>query len=404
MSETKTNEPVKQEGDFSLKGKSKRPKQLSNKAPEIVKVNIKEPLVNLEPDVTKVVISKDELKQEANAIQEQSAESGVLHTEQPKVGLQEVGQGNSGPIEDVKEDLPLQEITEEVKQVVQEAKEAVRDEKILGKPLPENVEKLVAFMEDTGGTVEDYVRLNADYSSVDDKTLLKEYYKKTKPYLESDDVSLLLEDYDYDEDIDEERDIRKKKIAFKEEVAKAKNFLEETKSKYYDEIKLRPGVTQEQQKAMDFFNRYNEDQETATRQHEDFKSQTNNYFNNEFKGFEFNVSGKKFRYGVQDPNKVAEDQSNINNFVGKFLNKEGKVTDTKGYHKALFMASNADTIINHFYEQGKSDATKDIIGKSKNPSTQPRQAQEGEFINGLKVRSISGQDSSRLKIKTKKFN
>jgi len=404
MSETKTNEPVKQEGDFSLKGKSKRPKQLSNKAPEIVKVNIKEPLVNLEPDVTKVVISKDELKQEANAIQEQSTESGVLHTEQPKVGLQEVGQGNSGPIEDVKEDLPLQEITEEVKQVVQEAKEAVRDEKILGKPLPENVEKLVAFMEDTGGTVEDYVRLNADYSSVDDKTLLKEYYKKTKPYLESDDVSLLLEDYDYDEDIDEERDIRKKKIAFKEEVAKAKNFLEETKSKYYDEIKLRPGVTQEQQKAMDFFNRYNEDQETATRQHEDFKSQTNNYFNNEFKGFEFNVSGKKFRYGVQDPNKVAEDQSNINNFVGKFLNKEGKVTDTKGYHKALFMASNADTIINHFYEQGKSDATKDIIGKSKNPSTQPRQAQEGEFINGLKVRSISGQDSSRLKIKTKKFN
>ena len=404
MSEIKTNEPVKQEGDFSLKGKSKKPKQLSNKAPEVVKVNIKEPLVNLEPDVTKVVISKDESKQEADAIQEQSAESGVLHTEQPKVGLQEVGQGNSGPIEDVKENLPLQEITEEVKQVVQEAKEAVRDEKILGKPLPENVEKLVAFMEDTGGTVEDYVRLNADYSSVDDKTLLKEYYKKTKPYLESDDVSLLLEDYDYDEDIDEERDIRKKKIAFKEEVAKAKNFLEETKSKYYDEIKLRPGVTQEQQKAMDFFNRYNEDQETANRQHEDFKSQTDDYFNNEFKGFEFDVSGKKFRYGVQDPSKVAEDQSNINNFVGKFLNKEGKVTDTKGYHKALFMASNADTIINHFYEQGKSDATKDIIGKSKNLSTQPRQVQEGEFINGLKVRSISGQDSSRLKIKTKKFN
>ena len=404
MSETKTNEPVKQEGDFSLKGKSKRPKQLSNKAPEIVKVNIKEPLVNLEPDVTKVVISKDELKQEANAIQEQSTESGVLHTEQPKVGLQEVGQGNSGPIEDVKEDLPLQEITEEVKQVVQEAKEAVRDEKILGKPLPENVEKLVAFMEDTGGTVEDYVRLNADYSSVDDKTLLKEYYKKTKPYLESDDVSLLLEDYDYDEDLDEERDIRKKKIAFKEEVAKAKSFLEETKNKYYDEIKLRPGVTQDQQKATDFFNRYNEDQETATRQHEDFKSKTNNYFNDEFKGFEFDVSGKRFRYGVQNPGKIAEDQSNINNFVGKFLNKEGEVTDTKGYHKALFMASNADTIINHFYEQGKSDATKDIIGKSKNPSTQPRQAQEGEFINGLKVRSISGLDSSKLKIKTKKFN
>ena len=190
----------------------------------------------------------------------------------------------------------------------------------------------------------------------------------------------------------------------KEEVEKAKNFLEETKSKYYDEIKLRPGVTQDQQKAMDFFNRYNEDQETAIKQHEDFKSKTNSYFNDEFKGFEFDVSGKKFRYGVADPSKLAEDQSNINNFVGKFLNKEGEVTDAKGYHKALFMASNADTIINHFYEQGKSDATKDIVGKSKNPSTQARQTAQTGFVNGLKVKSISSLDSSKLRIKTKKFN
>ena len=397
MSETKTNEPVKQEGDFSLKGKSKKPKQLSKQNNEVTKVNIKEPLIDLEPDVIKVVIPKEELKEEANAIQKQSAEESVLHAEQPKLGLQEVGQGDDGAAENGETKLPLQEIT-------QEAKEAIRDEKILGKPLPENIEKLVSFMEDTGGSVEDYVRLNADYSNIDDSDLLKEYYKKTKTYLDDSDVDLILEDFEWDEDLDEERDIRKKKIAFKEEVAKAKSFLEETKSKYYDEIKLRPGVTQDQQKATDFFNRYNEDQETATRQHEDFKSKTNNYFNDEFKGFEFDVSGKRFRYGVQNPGKIAEDQSNINNFVGKFLNKEGEVTDTKGYHKALFMASNADTIINHFYEQGKSDATKDIIGKSKNPSTQPRQAQEGEFINGLKVRSISGLDSSKLKIKTKKFN
>ena len=401
MSETKTNEPVKQEGDFSLKGKSKKPKQLSKQNNEITKVSLKEPLVDLEPDVTKVVIPKEE----NNAIQEQSTESSVLLEEQPKVGLQEVGQGNEEPAEDDKAQLPIQEVTNEEKQeIAKVVKEAVRDEKILGKPLPENIEKLVSFMEETGGTIDDYVRLNTDYSSVSEDALIKEYYKKTKPYLESEDIDLMLEDYTYDEELDEDRDIRKKKIAYKEEVAKAKNFLEETKSKYYDEIKLRPGVTQEQQKAMDFFNRYNEDQETANRQHEDFKSQTDDYFNNEFKGFEFDVSGKKFRYGVQDPSKVAEDQSNINNFVGKFLNKEGKVTDAKGYHKALFMASNADTIINHFYEQGKSDATKDIISKSKNPSTQPRQAQQGEFINGLKVRSISGQDSSKLRIKTKKFN
>jgi hypothetical protein len=406
MLETKTNEPAKQEGDFSLKGKSKKPKQLISKTQEITKVSIKEPLIDVPTGVTKVVIPSDELKQNEDAIQKQSSESGVLRTEQSKLGLQEVGQGDEESAKNDKEEFTqLQEITDEdVKQTVKEIKEAVRDEKVLGKPLPENIEKLVSFMEDTGGTVEDYVRLNADYSTISEDALIKEYYRKTKPYLESEDIDLMLEDYEYDEDLDEDRDIRKKKIAFKEEVAKAKSFLEETKSKYYDEIKLRPGVTQDQQKAMDFFNRYNEDQETAIKQHEDFKSKTNSYFNDEFKGFEFDVSGKKFRYGVADPSKLAEDQSNINNFVGKFLNKEGEVTDAKGYHKALFMASNADTIINHFYEQGKSDATKDIVGKSKNPSTQARQTAQTGFVNGLKVKSISSLDSSKLRIKTKKFN
>ena len=407
MSETKTNEPVKQEGEFSLKGKSKKPKQLGDKNQEITKVNLKEPLVDLPADITKVVIPKEELKKEDDAIQDKSSESGVLRAEESKLGLQEVGQGDEGSAKDDKEEFTqLQEITdEEVKQTVKEVKEAVRDEKVLGKPLPENIEKLVSFMEDTGGTVEDYVRLNADYSTIGENALIKEYYRKTKPYLESEDIDLMLEDYDYDEDLDEDRDIRKKKIAFKEEVAKAKSFLEETKSKYYDEIKLRPGVTQDQQKAMDFFDRYNEDQGRAEKQHEDFMAQTNNYFNNDFKGFDFDVSGKKFRYGIQNPSKTAEDQSNINNFVGKFLNDKGDVVDTEGYHKALYIAANADTIVNHFYEQGKADAVRDVVNKSKNITDAPRTAVSGgEFINGLKVKSISGIDSSKLKIKTKKFN
>ena len=403
MSEVKTNEPVKQEGEFSLKNKTKKPKKLVEKDQEITKVNLKEPLIDLPDSVTKVVIPKQE---EENAIQNESSEESVLRTEQPKLGLQEVGQGNEDTSsDDTTEFTQLQEITEEVKETVKEAKEAIRDEKVLGKKLPENIEKLVNFMEDTGGTVEDYVRLNADYSTVDETSLLKEYYKKTKPYLDSEDINIVLEDYQYDEDLDDDRDIRKKKIAFKEEVEKAKNFLEETKSKYYDEIKLRPGVTQDQQKATDFFNRYNEDQNKAAKQHEDFMSQTNDYFTNDFKGFDFDVSGKKFRYGIQNPSKVAEDQSNINNFVGKFLNKEGDVTDTKGYHKALYIAANADTIVNHFYEQGKADAVRDVINKSKNITDAPRNSVNGsEFVNGLKVKSVSGLDSSKLKIKTKKFN
>ena len=376
---------VKQEGDFKIKSKKTSPKQLGNQSNEPIKVNIDEVKEPVAEEVAKVVIPEVE-------------ESGVG---EPVVVV------NDTPDDTVKDgiiEIVDEEVQDEVEVLEEQFDNALTNNEETGAKLPENIEKLVSFMEETGGSLEDYVRLNADYSSVDDKTLLKEYYKQTKPYLESDDVSLLLEDYDYDEDLDEERDIRKKKIAFKEEVAKAKGFLENTKSKYYDEIKLRPGVTQEQQKATEFFNRYQEDQKIAEQQHSDFKSKTNDYFTNEFKGFDFNVGKKKFRYGLQDPNKVAENQSSINNFVGKFLDESGNIKDTKGYHKAIYIASNADKIINHFYEQGRTDATKEIVNKSKNPSTEPRQTGSGEFVNGIKIKSITGPDSSKLRIKTKKFN
>ena len=401
-------EATKQEGEFSLKGKSTKPKQLNQEAPAVTKVSIKEPVLENKEEVTKVVIPNDTLKPEENAIQEQEAEKPVLRTEQPEMGLQEVGQGDEGSAEDVITKLtPLQEVTdEEIKQVTKEAQEAVRDEKILGRKLPENVEKLVNFMEDTGGTVEDYVRLNADYSTVDETQLLREYYKKTKPYLDAQDMDIILEDYEYDEDLDEERDIRKKKIAFKEEVNKARNFLEETKSKYYDEIKLRPGVTQDQQKATDFFSRYNEEQKVNTAKQENFKDATNKLFNDDFKGFDFNVGEKKFRYGVKNPSAVAEQQSDITNFIGKFLNKEGEIADAKGYHKALYAARNADTIAQHFYEQGKADQVKEVVAKSKNITTESRKTSTGsEFVNGWKVKAVNGNsNSSKLSIKKNKFN
>lgn len=383
MSEVKQEEPVKQEGEFKIKKKT--PKKLTPQNDGPIKVNIKEPLIETEPEVTKVVIPSEEPVKE-----------------EPK----EVSVPEPAAVQDFQQ---IQEVTEEekeeVKQVVTEAKEALRDEKILGKALPENVEKLVSFMEDTGGTVEDYVRLNADYSNVSDEVLLKEYYLKTKPYLENDDVSLLLEDYSYDEELDEDIDIRKKKLALKEEVAKAKNFLEETKSKYYDEIKLRPGVTQDQQKATDFFNRYQEDQSRALQKQDQFKSQTKELFNEDFKGFDFEVGEKKFRYGLQNKDAVAEKQSDINNFVKKFLDDKGNVVNHKEYHKALYAAMNTDKLANHFYEQGKADAVRDVVNSSKNPSTSPRPTSDGNvFVNGFKVKAISGMDSSKLKIKTKKFN
>jgi hypothetical protein len=402
---------VKQEGDFKMKSKPKTPKKL-NKPNEVAEVKInntaKEAQGVVVPEVTNIVIKEED----TNAIQEQSAESGVLRTKQPEVELQKVGQGNENTIEsEAKEEIQvIQEITEEeVKEQVntlqEEITEAVEYQKVTGAELPENIEKLVSFMKETGGTLEDYVRLNSDYSNVNEEVLLREYYKKTKPHLDAEDINIILEDFSYDEELDDEKDIRKIRIALKEEVAKAKSFLEQTKSKYYDEIKLRPGVTQEQQKAIEFFNRYNENQAAAEKRHGDFLNRTKQMFNNDFKGFDFNVGEKKFRYSVKNPSEVAEVQSDISNFIGKFLDKDGNVSDHVGYHKALYAARNADTMAQHFYEQGKADAIKEVAAKSKNITTEPRQTSAGNvFVNGLQVKAISGLDSSKLKIKTKKFN
>ena len=189
-------------------------------------------------------------------------------------------------------------------------------------------------------------------------------------------------------------------MRLKKKLEKAKNFLENLKGKYYDEIKLRPGVTQEQQKAVDFFNRYNEEQQQAKQINQDFLNKTSNYFSNNFKGFDFSVGEKKFRYSVKNPDQIAKEQNDIGNFIKMFLNDKGEVIDTPGYHKAIYAAKNADTIANHFYEQGKADAVKDVMAKSKNISTEPRQTSQGEvFVNGLKVKAISGVDSSKLKVK-----
>ena len=390
---------VKQEGDFKMKAKPKKPKNLGKKN-EITKVEVKEPVKKVEEEITKVVIPKEETKIE-DAIQ--VGEATKVLVEEPSGDSIKVGEQVQEPVEDVKKFTPIKEI--EVAKVEAEVKEALRDEKVLGRQLPENIEKLVSFMEETGGTIEDYTRLNADYSSINETTLLKEYYKKNKPYLDESDVELLLEDFSYDEELDEDIDIRKKKLAFKEEVAKAKGFLEETKSKYYDEIKLRPGVTQDQQKAMDFFNRYNKQQEVATQQHERFQESTKQLFSDNFEGFDIKVGDKSYKYNIQNRDKVAENQSNINNLVGKFLDSDGNVNDAKGYHKAMYAADNVDKIASHFYEQGKADAVKEVLNKSKNLSdTKARSTQGDVFVNGFKVKAVTGLDSTKLRIKTKKFN
>jgi hypothetical protein len=389
------SEQVKQEGEFKLKTKKPSPKKL-NKTDEPIKVD----LTQKQEEPIKVVIPKEE----TDAIQEQSTDESMLRNKQSEVELREVVEGNQGTAEDVIEEIFEQEIKQEVADIKEELQFHTQEQTKNNVELPDNIEKLVSFMQETGGTIEDYVRLNADYSNVNNVALLKEYYKNTKPHLDADEVEFLLEDkFFFDEEIDDEREIKLKKLAFKDEISKARNFLEEAKKKYYAEIKARPGVNAEQQKAVDFFNRYNNEQNKVAQQQDAFKKQTSNLFNNEFKGFEYNLGEKRFRYNVQNPNQVAETQSNIQTFIGKFLDKEGNVTDVPGYHKALYSAMNADKIAAHFYEQGKADAVKQVVSNSKNPSMDaPRTASE-PFINGFRVKSISSEDTSKLRIQTKKF-
>ena len=392
------SEEVKTEGSFKMKKKVGRPKKL-NKENGVIKVD----LSNKEEEKP-----KEEIK---DAVQEQTTDEVPVRDESKvseEVSKENVEETIEKPTEESKKEvIPIQEITEQETKVEETKSPVMETAPEPAKPevnLPENIEKLVKFMEETGGTLEDYVRLNADYSKVDNDTLIREYYKQTKPHLDIEEINFLLEDnFSYDEDVDEERDIKKKKLAYKEEIAKARKFLDDTKSKYYDEIKLRPGVTQEQQKAMDFFNRYNEEQKMVQDQHQRFQNNTKNFFNQEFKGFDFKVGEKKFRYGVSNTENVANAQSDLTNFVGKFLNERGEVNDYAGYHKAIYAAENADTIANHFYEQGKADAVKDMMAKSKNVSNEPRTTSTGDvYINGLRVKAISGIDSSKLKVRINK--
>ena len=383
-------EQIKQEGDFKIK---------KNKVPTVKHVSAQ--------SVAKVDLTNKQVK---DAVQEQTTDEGLLQPEQPEVGLQEVVEGNTEQkvIANQSEGqevviVNIETNTEEAKELEAETEKAINDLKVSGKPLPENVEKLISFMEETGGDINDYTRLNTDYSKVDPETLLKEYYKKTKPHLDLDEIDFHMEEtFSYDEDEDDEREIKKKRIAFKEEVGKAKSFLEDLKSKYYDEIKLKSNVNPDQQKAIDFFNRYKEDQQSVEQMHSAFKDNTKKFFTEDFKGFDFNAGGKTFRFNLQNTDAIADKQSNITNLLKKFLNDKGEVTDMTGYHKAMYAAENTDSIANHFYEQGKADAIKDMLAKSNNISTQARQTSSGEInIAGFKVKAINGVDSTKLRIKSK---
>lgn len=354
-------------------------------------------------------------KQPTDAIQEQEADevdvpepAGDSEGVDEEVPQQQESFQDEGSIleEIVEEELPV-DATKEAVTLQEEVREAVMESKSQGIDLPENIQKVVDFMNETGGSLEDYVKLNTDYSKLDNYNLLKEYYQTTKPHLDNDEIDFLMEErFAFDEDEDDEREIRKKKIAQKEELQKARKHLEGLKSQYYSEIKAGTKLAPEQQKAIEFFNRYNKENEEAIRVAEEqaktFLQKTDQVFSDEFKGFDFNVGEKKYRFNVKNASDVKNAQSDINNFIKKFLNEKNEMSDAKGYHKGLFTAMNADAVAQHFYEQGKADAMKASTSRAKNIDMGVRGVhQDVKQVNGWQVRAVeTGRADSKLKIKT----
>jgi len=351
--------------------------------------------------VIKVDLSKPPT-QESEEVEQQPTdkEEVVVVNEEPEAAKeeQEVVEEETPVLEEVTDE----EITEEnVEEVEEKIEEAVAEAETTGKPLPENIQKLVDFMEETGGDLQDYVNLNKDVSKMDDSDVLDEYYRATKSHLTAEERAFLLEEtFGYDEEIEDEKEIRKKKIALKEQVAEARAHLDRQKSKYYEDIKAGSKLTNEQQKAIDFFNRYNKeskDQEKLSQANKKkFQQRTENVFNKDFKGFDYQVGEKKYRFNVKDVDKVKTTQSDINNFINKFIGEDSTIEDAAGYHKSLFTAMNADAIAKHFYEQGKADATKARVARDKNINLEPRKTHGEVNVGGVKYK-VLGDTSSDIK-------
>jgi len=399
--------PIVNNETGSLKVKEKKQEPTNNETKgnvTKVKATMKKPTEVIEQTVTKVNLNED-LKPKENETKENNADNSGVAAEskdakptQEQEEVQQETQAQETPV--------LEEITEdETTDVEEKVEEVVTEPETAVEVLPENIQKLVDFMKETGGDMNDYIKLNQDYSKLDNEDLLREYYTQTKPHLNTEEISFLMEDqFSYDEDADDEREIRRKKLALKEQVANAKTQLEENKSKYYKEIQAGSKLTNEQQKAVDFFNRYEKEEAETQKNNEQrvnkFQKETKNLFNDKFKGFEYNVGEKNFRYSVPDADKVKDNQSDINNFIGKFLDENNTIKDAKGYHKSLFTAMNPDAIAKHFYEQGQADAMKTSVEKGKNIDMNPRQAHGEVQAGGIKVK-VLGDNTADFKFKIK---
>lgn len=273
--------------------------------------------------------------------------------------------------------------------------------------IPEDVAAYMKYRKETGRGYDDYLKLGRDYESMDQDQLLKEYLLVTQEGLDEEDVELMMEDYRYDEDLDEESKIKKTKIAKKKAIAEAKKFFNTQKEIYKKPLESSAAnISKEEREEIEEYKQYLQQAKTIQEQDERkrnwFAQKTNEVFNNEFKGFEFSVNDKKFTFAPGDAVELKKNQSTPSNFINKFLDENGLMKDAAGYHRSLAIAMNPERFAKFFYEQGLADATDDVMRKTKNINMSERRAPEVTSKGGVKIRAVNPDSGRSLKIRSNK--
>jgi uncharacterized protein (DUF2164 family) len=344
-------------------------------------------------------IEKELLEKHEQQLQEQS--------ETVDTPPQDTGAQGGGEIPELKEEEVLSYIGKRFGKEIKSLDELAQ-EKQESEQLPEDVAAYLKYKKETGRGIKDFLKVNESFDDKDPDKLLAEYYAETQEDLDQDDINFMLrEQFGYDEDLDEESEVKRRKLAKKKELAKAKKYFEEQREKYKAPLESSglpsSGVDQEELRSyQEYLASAKTAQDENQKRYEWFQKKTDEVFSNEFKGFEFNVGDKSLVFTPAEAAEIKKTQSDITNFIGKYVGKDGLLEDAKGYHKALAVAMNSERFAKFFYEQGMADAVDDLSRKSKNINMDMRQAPQQVGKGGVKVAAVNQDSGSGLRIRSKK--
>ena len=353
-------------------------------------------------EIEEQLLKKHEEKFEDQPVKEDAPEKVEVKEETPVVELEksEPAVEDKTPSLELNDDNVLSYIKDRYNKDINSVDELFA-EKEANEPLPEDVSAYLKYKKETGRNIQDFYNLQKDYDSMDDDSVLASYYSATEEGLDAIDIQDIIEDkFDFDEEIDDPKDVKKIKLAKKRELAKAKKFLNEQKDKYKVPLESSgDGLSADQKENLNAYKSYLDESKSIKEQNEKryeyFLNKTNEVFNNEFKGFDFKVGENNFTYKPGTAEEIKNVQKDIGNFINKYMDDKGLIADAQGYHKALSVAMNPEKFAQFFYEQGVSSAVDNVTRKSKNINMEMRQAPQAVTKNGMKIRPVGKVDSGR---------